>query len=38
LQDLPSLTKDDILACLSYAPDIDTFLSDKADEEMLALH
>jgi uncharacterized protein (DUF433 family) len=38
LQDLPSLTEDDISACLSYAPDVDTFLSDKADEELLIMH
>jgi len=38
LHDFPSLTKDDISACLSYAPDVNTFLLDKLDEELLALH
>jgi uncharacterized protein (DUF433 family) len=37
LLDLPSLTEDDISACLSYAPDVHTFLLDKADEELLVL-
>ena len=38
LHDFPSLTKDDISACLSYAPDVHTFLLDKTDQELLILH
>jgi uncharacterized protein (DUF433 family) len=38
LHDFPSLTEDDISTCLSYAPDVNTFLLDKVDEELLVLH
>jgi uncharacterized protein (DUF433 family) len=35
LHDFPSLTNDDISTCLTFAPDVNTFLLDKINEELL---